>query len=195
MPDNAGFITRYARRLCISLSLLPLLAACTVETSPGHGGGPSPRPPAACTMEYAPVCGERGARRQTFPNACEARSRGFDIAHRGQCRSEPDVRACTREYAPVCGERGGRRQTFSNACEARSDGFRVVARGECRRQPPPRPDRPGRPERPDREPERMCTMEYAPVCAERDGRMRTFPNACSAGNDGFRVVRPGECRR
>lgn len=163
---------------------LPLLAACTVETSPGYGG-PAPRPrPQMCTMEYAPVCGERGGRSQSFPNACEARSRGFEVVHRGECRSRPpapapDVRACTREYDPVCGERRGRRQTFSNACEARNDGFRVVARGECRREP---------------QPERMCTMEYAPVCAESGGRTRTFSNACQAGNADFRVIRPGECR-
>lgn len=169
-----------------ALLLLPLVAACTVETSPGYvdGGRPLPPRPPMCTMEYAPVCGERGNSRQTFANACQARSRGFDIIGRGECRREPPpppIRACTREYAPVCGERRGRLQTFPNACEADRQGFRVVNRGECRREP----------ERPTR----VCTMEYAPVCGERGGRLQTFPNACEARNANFEIVRPGECRR
>jgi hypothetical protein len=187
LADGLGLIFTPARRLCALLAFIPLLAACTVETSPGPVGGGRPIPgPSMCTMEYAPVCGDRGGRRQTLSNACEARTRGFDIVHRGECRREPDVRACTREYNPVCGERRGRQQTFANACEARNQGFQVVARGECRRQP----DR-----RPDRETQRMCTMEYALVCAERGGRTRTFPNSCTARNDGFRVIGTGECRR
>lgn len=157
MPDKPGFVARHAYRFRL-LGIVPILAACTVEPAPGPGGRPPPRPPVACTMEFAPVCGERGARRQTFPNACEARSNGFFIVARGECRRAPPP-------------------------------------GPDRPDRPDGPDRPGRPDRPDREPERMCTMEYAPVCAERRGRLRTFPNACSAGNDGYRVVRPGECRR
>lgn len=195
LADGLGSIFTHVQRLCALLVFIPFLAACTVETSPGPGGGGRPMPgPGMCTMEYAPVCAERGGRRQTLSNACEARSRGFDIVHRGECRREPEVRACTREYNPVCGERRGRQQTFANACEARNQGFQVVGRGECRRQPDRRPDRePDR--RPDREPQRMCTMEYAPVCAERGGRTRTFPNSCTARNDGFRVIGTGECRR
>ncbi len=145
LADDLGSIFTHVQRLCALVVFIPFLAACTVETSPGPGGGGRPMPgPGMCTMEYAPVCAERGARRQTLSNACEARSRGFDIVHRGECRREPD-----RE-----------------------------------------PDR-----RPDREPQRMCTMEYAPVCAERGGRTRTFPNSCTARNDGFRVIGTGECRR
>nr|WP_240545204.1 Kazal-type serine protease inhibitor domain-containing protein [Sinorhizobium fredii] len=96
---------------------------------------PAPiRPPQMCTMEFAPVCGERGNRLRTFPNACNARADGFRVLHRGECR--PNVRppveqACTREYAPVCGERGRLRRTFPNACEAGAAGFRIVRRGEC----------------------------------------------------------------
>ena len=50
---------------------------------------------------------------------------------------------------------------------------------------PPRPDRPGP----------MCTREYAPVCAERFGERQTFSNGCLAESAGFRILRPGECRR
>ncbi|WP_245500636.1 Kazal-type serine protease inhibitor domain-containing protein [Rhizobium sp. BK251] len=175
--------------------LFPILSACTVETGPVYSPPPSnPRPPQICTMEYAPVCGERGGRSQTFPNACQARASGFMIVGRGECRPtrppppppSPGPQICTREYVPVCGERAGRTRTFPNACEARRDGFRVVAQGECRAAPPPPPPSPG---------PQMCTMEYAPVCGERGGRVQTFPNACEARNGGFRIVAQGECRR
>lgn len=188
IPGLAAGLLSFVRRARYGavLLLLPVIAACTVETSPGYGDGGRPLPPRPqmCTMEYAPVCAERGGARQTFPNACEARTRGYRVLDRGECRRAPPppppVRACTREYAPVCGERRGRLQTFANACEADRDGFRVVGRGECRREP---------------EPDRLCTMEYAPVCARRGSTMRTFPNACEARTARFRVVAPGECRR
>lgn len=139
------------------IALIPLLSACTVDVSPGYSRPPPrPRPPGPqmCTMEYAPVCGERRGRLQTFGNACEARNRGFMIVGRGECRREPP------------------------------------------RFPPPELGRPGRPERPDR-PERpsgICTREYAPVCGQRGRQTQTFPNACEAGNAGFRVISGGACR-
>lgn len=151
---------RHARFLSpkkLALILIaPVLSACTVETDPGYSR-PPPRP------------------------------------------RPPQQQMCTMEYAPVCGERGGRMQTFGNACQARADGFAIVARGDCRRQPPvtpmppqPRPPRP-EPDHPQR-PGGICTREYRPVCGQRGPEMRTFPNACEAGNDGFRVIGPGECR-
>jgi hypothetical protein len=42
---------------------------------------------------------------------------------------------------------------------------------------------------------RFCTREYAPVCARRGGDRQTFSNACEADAAGYRVIRPGECRR
>ncbi|MEK1868796.1 MAG: Kazal-type serine protease inhibitor, partial [Ensifer adhaerens] len=140
-----------------------------------------------CTREYAPVCGQRGSRIETFSNACEAGGAGFQIVHRGECR--PDYRppdrepqACTMEYNPVCGQRGRRTQTFSNACQARSEGFQVIGRGECRRED----DRPSEGQ--------FCTREYAPVCGQRGSRIETFSNACEAGGAGFQIVHRGECR-
>ncbi|WP_105384122.1 Kazal-type serine protease inhibitor family protein [Neorhizobium alkalisoli] len=143
--------------------LLPVLSSC-VEAGPGPGGGPPPRPwpeprPQMCTMEYRPVCGERGGRLETFGNACQARERGFRIVGTGECSRRPDRpdwdrpgrpgrpdrpdwdrpgrpdggRACTREYNPVCGRIGPTLQTFPNACEARNAGARSVTPGECRR--------------------------------------------------------------
>ncbi len=192
------------RRLAPVL-MLPVLAACTVDVAPSPTY-PRPRPPGPpmCSMEYAPVCGERGDQRRTFGNACQARANGFFVVNRGECRREPvrprppiteppppPPRACTREYAPVCAERGNQTRTFSNACEARSGGFRVVSRGECRREPVVRP--PVTEPRPPSRPQVGCSREIAPVCARRDGRLRTFGNACMARADGFRVVSEGRC--
>ncbi len=49
--------------------------------------------------------------------------------------------------------------------------------------PPPPGPRPG-----------ICTREYRPVCAVRPGERQTFPNACAAEAQGFRIVNSGECR-
>lgn len=151
MTSKTLFIRRWAARAGLLLAA-GTLAACTVEPGPGGGGHYRPRPPQqACTMEHAPVCGQRGNDRQTFGNSCMARASGYNIVGPGECRpgnrperpgrDRPD-RACTREYAPVCGERGRTRQTFANACEARSSGYDIVGRGECRASN--RPDRPDR---------------------------------------------------
>ncbi|MCA1405242.1 hypothetical protein I6F26_12765 [Ensifer sp. IC3342] len=175
-----------SRPSAVILMAIGFLSACTVVVEePRPGPGPMRPGPPMCTMEFAPVCGERGNRLRTFSNACLARADGFRVVHRGECRatSRPPVQqACTREFAPVCGQRGARRQTFPNACTARAEGFRVIAPGECRVgsvRPPA---------------QQFCTGEFAPVCGVRAGRMRTFPNACEARADGFSVVHGGECR-
>ena len=43
--------------------------------------------------------------------------------------------------------------------------------------------------------QQMCTMDYRPVCGERDGRLETFSNSCQAGQRGYRIVSAGECRQ
>ncbi|OCW55682.1 Kazal-type serine protease inhibitor family protein [Hoeflea olei] len=40
-----------------------------------------------------------------------------------------------------------------------------------------------------------CPMIYQPVCATRGGNVRTFPNACEARRDGWRVVNDSQCAR
>ena len=54
---------------------------------------------------------------------------------------------------------------------------------EPRPLPPPRPQ-PG-----------FCTREYDPVCARRGDDRQTFANSCLADAAGYRIIRPGECRR
>ncbi|WP_411032910.1 Kazal-type serine protease inhibitor domain-containing protein [Shinella sp. BYT-45] len=208
MPSMSPLFRRLAGRIAILLAA-GTLAACSVEADQGAGGH-RPRPQ-ACTMEYLPVCGARGNDLQTFANACEARSSGYRIVGRGECRHggwpdpRPDEgRACTREYAPVCGARGRDRQTFANACEARRSGYDILGRGECQGRRPDgdwgdgrdrdrdRPDWRDRDR--DRGDQRVCTMEYNPVCGQRGRDRRTFGNACSAGSEGYQVVHPGECR-
>lgn len=208
MISMSPFFFRLAGRVAMLLAA-GTLAACSVEVDQGGGGGGGYRPgPQACTMEYLPVCGARGNDLQTFPNSCEARSSGYRIVGRGECRQggRPDPypeegRACTREYAPVCGANGRDRQTFANACEARKSGYDVIGRGECQIR---RPDsgwgggQDGdrdreRPDWQDRGEQRACTMEYNPVCGQRGRDRKTFGNSCSADAAGYRVVRPGEC--
>jgi hypothetical protein len=110
--------------------VLVAAAGCTVEVEQR----PVPRPPQACTFEYAPVCARRGRQERSFGNACMAEAEGYHILHRGQCRGHagPDRPvACTREFAPVCAVRGSLAQTFDNACLARADGFRPLRPGRC----------------------------------------------------------------
>jgi hypothetical protein len=50
-------------------------------------------------------------------------------------------------------------------------------------------ERPGPPPRGE-----ACLMVYDPVCAERRGQIRTYGNACEAGQARARILYPGECR-
>lgn len=215
MQTSISPFRRWAGRIAAIVAAVTLVA-CSVEVDQG-GGGYRPRPQPVCTMEYAPVCGQRGNDRQTFANTCEARTSGFRVVSRGECRHgrpEPDRGlACTREYAPVCGQRGNSRQTFANACEARSSGYDIIGRGECSRERPDRDrddrnrdrdrndrdrdrgdrDRADRGDRDRPRNERVCTMEYAPVCGQRGDNRQTFGNSCEADRAGFRVIHNGSC--
>ena len=42
------------------------------------------KPPQACTMIYAPVCGCDG---KTYPSACNAASKGVSVAADGECKA------------------------------------------------------------------------------------------------------------
>ncbi len=177
MFPSAGF----SKRLGLFL-LVQMLSAC-VEGGPGPGGyypppRPSQPPPQMCTMEYRPVCGERGGREQTFSNSCQARERGYRIVGSGECRpaGRPDWDRRDRE-----------RPDWDRPGSSRPD------RPERDGRDWPDRERPGRPPRESQA--GFCTREYRPVCGQQGSRTRTFPNACEARNAGFGVVASGECRR
>lgn len=73
----------------VALAALLALAGC-LETMPRPERPhpvrpPRPEKPMACTREYAPVCAVRGRQRQTFSNACTARSERFRVVSNRAC--------------------------------------------------------------------------------------------------------------
>lgn len=157
------------------------LAACSVEVDEGPGGY-NPRPPQFCTREYAPVCGERGRDRQTFANACEARSSGYGIIGRGECQFRRPDRDQT-------GWQDEDRDGWNNDGRDR-DRDRNRNDRDRRERERDRNDRGDR-ERP--RDQRACTMDYNPVCGRRGPDFKEFGNACSAEAAGFTVYRRGQC--
>jgi hypothetical protein len=152
MPFQKPF-RQGAKAAALLLGLL--ISSCTVVENPGPLPPTRPHQPSHqfCTREYAPVCGERHNRRQTFSNSCEARRAGFDIVRRGQCSGGPGhpgadrphhrpdrpdrphrpdrPRMCPQIYKPVCAVRDGHRRTFPNSCQADSAGYRVRSNHAC----------------------------------------------------------------
>lgn len=162
-----------------------LLAACE-PTAPGYGGpgyggpgyggpgyGPPPGPPGGgriCARIYDPVCATRGRQSQTFPNACEAQSAGWDVRYGGQCRGSGGP----GYGGPGWGDPG------------RPGGHHGGRPGGHR----PGHGPGSRPERPD-----FCPQIYQPVCGSNGGRARTYGNECMMRQDGAREVPDRFCRR
>lgn len=114
--------------------------------------------------------------------------------------STPAPQACPRIYNPVCAGRAGRERTFPNACEAGSNGYSVHYNGQCQAggsgqmSGAPGPSYGGAPGGTAGSGSgQMCAMIYKPVCGQRGGDTRTFPNSCQAANAGYRVIYHSEC--
>lgn len=139
---------KYATRAA-GLAALLAVASCVVDAGPPpYYPGPGPE---FCPRVYDPVCAERGRDRQTFSNACEARSEQYRIIYPGQCRPrsgppitpppgpgpitpprpQPGGLSCTQVYDPVCARQGGHVRTFGNACEAGVANYEIISSGPC----------------------------------------------------------------
>ncbi|MAY62323.1 MAG: hypothetical protein CML29_08930 [Rhizobiales bacterium] len=157
------------------------IAACEpTPPGPGYGGpgygGPGYGSPGGghgriCTRIYDPVCATRGRQSQTFPNACEAQSAGWDIRHGGQCRGDGPGYGGPGYGGPGYGGPGGHHGS-------RPGGHRP-GHGPG--------SRPGRPD--------VCPQIYQPVCGSDGGRARTYGNECMMRQAGAREVPDRYCRR
>jgi hypothetical protein len=103
---------------------------------------------------------------------------------------------CTALWAPVCALKSGVEQTYSNSGCAKADDATIERDGRCEDSAPATPAPADAstmaPKAPVPQPT-FCTEDYLPVCAQKDGAARTYPNACHARVDGATVSAQGEC--
>ncbi len=121
------------KRLVTIFGLTSAMLSALIITSDSFAPAQAQETRRACTREYNPVCAQRGRDRQTFSNACVARSQGYRIRHRGECerRRPRDQVMCPMIYKPVCGVRGGSIRTFGNSCQAGAEGYRILRNRPC----------------------------------------------------------------
>lgn len=169
----------FARRATMATLLSAVLASCAVVVDEGPGPGPRPpRPgPQMCTREYDPVCAQRGRDSQTFGNACMAEAAGYRITRRGECRGSNNG-GWNGGGGNNGGWNGGGNNGGWNGGGGNNGGWNGGGNnGGWNGGGSPR----------------ACTREYRPVCGQRGGTLRTFPNGCEADSAGFRVVDQGPC--
>lgn len=125
--------------------------------------------PCACTLIYAPVCGENG---RTYASSCVAACSGVTVVRDGECarHARRQVCACTSEVNPVCAVNG---IIYANKCQADCAGYLVDPTNSCRvaTQLPVFPSK--------RQETDGCACLYIndPVC---DTKGRVWANKCTA---------------
>jgi len=196
------------------LAVIPILTAIIGLAVIGSASAQSSRHE-SCRQFVGSVCAIVGGQARTFANACVARRMGGSIVRRGPCLRRGSVapyrtprlrgsrvgrrdgrrggrRITGRRYGggcpnthPVCARWRGAPMTFATICHARAVGASVLRLGLC--------SEPSTPEARAKAAKFLCAQTRNPVCAEKNGKRRTYRNACLATVDLAVVVSRKAC--
>lgn len=135
-----------------------------------EGEGVCSAPPGSCSLHIDPVCGCDGI---TYTNECAARSKGVNIAHRGEC---PMPKPCTDS-----GECGASEYCASASC---SDvGVCLALPATCE----------GETDRPGAEVCGCDEVRYADLCALAEAGAATAEDAVCEGSDPKACATDSDC--
>lgn len=167
--------------------------------------------PATCTSAYDGCnnCSRTsGSEWMCTMRACLVAPTQPAVTCTGYTKTDDKPTMCTKEYMPVCGQPKmpeckstvchtmmPAQKTYSNTCMMKADGATLVSEGACGDQG-----------------QKICTMEYAPVCGKKTvvnnckptattacttiaswKKSKTYSNTCMMKADGATFVRSGEC--
>ena len=110
---------------------LALLGAVAVSTFAGQQ--PAVAKIGICPRIFLPVCALKpDGTRETFSNACVARSAHARVLHSGKCNGP----ICTFVFLPVCArDPQGFPRTYPNFCVAENDNAVFLHKGACKTAP------------------------------------------------------------